>query len=97
MWDSDDPVPRVELLKKVKGCDGILCVLTEKIDAQLLDAAGQLAMHDHQVETKVDKFRDVCFNNAGPNLKVLSTMSVGFDHLSLDELKKRSVVSKIQI
>lgn len=34
----------------------------------------------------------VCLNNAGPNLKVLSTMSVGFDHLSLDELKKRSVV-----
>ncbi|XP_067261399.1 glyoxylate reductase/hydroxypyruvate reductase b [Chanodichthys erythropterus] len=66
MWDSDDPVPRVELLKKVKGCDGILCVLTEKIDAQLLDAAG-------------------------PNLKVLSTMSVGFDHLSLDELKKRGI------
>lgn len=26
---------------------------------------------------------------AGPNLKVVSTMSVGFDHLSLDELKKR--------
>ncbi|XP_073698073.1 glyoxylate reductase/hydroxypyruvate reductase [Garra rufa] len=66
MWDSDDPVPRVELLKKVKGCDGILCVLTEKIDAQLLEAAG-------------------------PNLKVVSTMSVGFDHLSLDELKKRGI------
>ncbi|TRY90356.1 hypothetical protein DNTS_023637 [Danionella cerebrum] len=66
MWDSDDPVPRVELLNKVKGCDGILCVLTEKIDAQLLDAAG-------------------------PNLKVLSTMSVGYDHLSLDELKKRGI------
>ncbi|XP_051993589.1 glyoxylate reductase/hydroxypyruvate reductase b [Xyrauchen texanus] len=66
MWDSDDPVPRQELLKKVKGCAGILCVLTEKIDAELLDAAG-------------------------PNLKVLSTMSVGFDHLSLDELKKREI------
>lgn len=26
---------------------------------------------------------------AGPNLKVVSTMSVGFDHLSLDELRKR--------
>lgn len=26
---------------------------------------------------------------AGPNLKVVSTMSVGYDHLSLDELKKR--------
>uniref|UniRef100_A0A672S7B9 Glyoxylate reductase/hydroxypyruvate reductase n=1 Tax=Sinocyclocheilus grahami TaxID=75366 RepID=A0A672S7B9_SINGR len=66
MWDSDDPVPRVELLKKVKGCEGILCVLTEKIDTQLLNAAG-------------------------PNLKAVSTMSVGFDHLSLDELKKRGI------
>ncbi|KAL7855906.1 hypothetical protein AOLI_G00195100 [Acnodon oligacanthus] len=66
LWDSDDPVPRQELLKKVKGCDGLLCVLTEKIDAEVLDAAG-------------------------PNLKVLSTMSVGFDHLSLDELKKRGI------
>lgn len=41
LWDSDDvPVPRQELLKKVKGVDGLLCVLTEKIDAELLDAAG---------------------------------------------------------
>ncbi|XP_029365451.1 glyoxylate reductase/hydroxypyruvate reductase isoform X1 [Echeneis naucrates] len=67
LWDSDDiPVPRKELLQKVKGVDGLLCVLTEKIDAELLDAAG-------------------------PNLKVLSTMSVGFDHLSLEELKKRGI------
>lgn len=39
-WDSDDPVPRAELLKKVKGVDALFCVLTEKIDAELLDAAG---------------------------------------------------------
>lgn len=45
MWDSDDPVPRNELLKKVKGCDGILCVLTEKIDAEVLDAAGCFIVH----------------------------------------------------
>lgn len=45
MWDSDDPVPRKELLKKVKGCDGILCVLTEKIDAELLDTAGWFIVH----------------------------------------------------
>ncbi|XP_045578986.1 glyoxylate reductase/hydroxypyruvate reductase isoform X2 [Salmo salar] len=64
LWDSDDvPVPRKELLQKVKGVDALVCVLTEKIDAELLDAAG-------------------------PNLRVLSTMSVGFDHLSLEELKK---------
>ncbi|KAM7394214.1 hypothetical protein PAMP_021027 [Pampus punctatissimus] len=67
MWDSDDiPVPRTELLQKVKGVDGLICVLTEKIDSELLDAAG-------------------------PNLKVLSTMSVGFDHLTLEELKKRGI------
>ncbi|XP_066518128.1 glyoxylate reductase/hydroxypyruvate reductase b [Hoplias malabaricus] len=66
LWDSDDPIPRQELLKKVKGCNGLLCVLTEKIDAEVLDAAG-------------------------PNLKVISTMSVGYDHLSLDELKKRRI------
>ncbi|XP_013887423.1 glyoxylate reductase/hydroxypyruvate reductase [Austrofundulus limnaeus] len=67
LWNSDDvPVPRKELLQKVKGVDGLLCVLTEKIDAELLDAAG-------------------------PNLKVVSTMSVGYDHLFLQELKKRGV------
>ncbi|KAG2466757.1 glyoxylate reductase/hydroxypyruvate reductase-like [Polypterus senegalus] len=65
-WDSDDPVPRQELLKQVSGIDGLLCVLTEKIDAELLDAAG-------------------------PKLKVVSTMSVGYDHLSLDELRKRGI------
>ena len=42
LWDSDDlPVPRQEMLEKVKGVDALLCVLTEKIDAELLDAAGQ--------------------------------------------------------
>uniref|UniRef100_A0AAV2LP79 Glyoxylate reductase/hydroxypyruvate reductase n=1 Tax=Knipowitschia caucasica TaxID=637954 RepID=A0AAV2LP79_KNICA len=67
LWDSDDvPIPRAELLQKVNGVDALLCVLTEKIDAELLDAAG-------------------------PNLKVLSTMSVGFDHLNLEELKKRGI------
>ncbi|KAJ8247802.1 hypothetical protein GJAV_G00250690 [Gymnothorax javanicus] len=39
LWDSDDPVLPQELLKKVKGVDGLVCVLTEKIDAEVLDAA----------------------------------------------------------
>ncbi|XP_075064391.1 glyoxylate reductase/hydroxypyruvate reductase-like isoform X1 [Mixophyes fleayi] len=63
-WDSDDPVPRSELLKKVVGIEGLYCLLTEKIDKEVLDAAG-------------------------PSLKVVSTMSVGYDHLSLEEMKKR--------
>uniref|UniRef100_A0A8C2JL49 Glyoxylate reductase/hydroxypyruvate reductase n=1 Tax=Cyprinus carpio TaxID=7962 RepID=A0A8C2JL49_CYPCA len=64
VWDSDEPVPRAELLKGVAGAHGLLCLLSDKIDAEVLDAAG-------------------------PNLKVISTLSVGFDHLAIDEIKKR--------
>ncbi|XP_069781970.1 glyoxylate reductase/hydroxypyruvate reductase-like isoform X2 [Narcine bancroftii] len=40
------------------------------------------------VNDKIDKeLLDV----AGPNLKVISTMSVGFDHLALEEIKKRRI------
>lgn len=94
LWDSDDtPVPRKELLQKVKGVDGLVCVLTEKIDAELLDAAGWLALFTSQSNDKCNKKKQgheiFCLYFAGPNLKVLSTMSVGFDHLNLEELKKR--------
>lgn len=40
MWDSDEPLPRAELLKRVQGVDGLLCLLSDKIDAEVLDAAG---------------------------------------------------------
>ncbi|KAG8004056.1 Glyoxylate reductase/hydroxypyruvate reductase [Nibea albiflora] len=66
LWDSDEPVPRAELLKGVQGAHGLLCLLSDKIDAEVLDAAG-------------------------PNLKVISTLSVGYDHLALDEIKKRGI------
>ncbi|KAM8733300.1 glyoxylate reductase/hydroxypyruvate reductase [Acanthopagrus schlegelii] len=66
LWDSDEPVPREELLKGVQGAHGLLCLLSDKIDAEVLDAAG-------------------------PNLKVISTLSVGFDHMALDEIKKRGI------
>ena len=41
IWDTEDPIPRVELLKRVAGIDGLYCLLTEKIDSQLLDTAGE--------------------------------------------------------
>ncbi|XP_051514673.1 glyoxylate reductase/hydroxypyruvate reductase-like isoform X1 [Myxocyprinus asiaticus] len=66
VWDSDEPVPRAELLKGVAGAHGLLCLLSDHIDAEVLDAAG-------------------------PNLKVISTLSVGFDHLAIDEIKKRGI------
>uniref|UniRef100_A0A8C1R5V7 Glyoxylate reductase/hydroxypyruvate reductase n=1 Tax=Cyprinus carpio TaxID=7962 RepID=A0A8C1R5V7_CYPCA len=66
VWDSDEPVPRAELLKGVADAHGLLCLLSDKIDAEVLNAAG-------------------------PNLKVISTLSVGFDHLAIDEIKKRGI------
>jgi glyoxylate/hydroxypyruvate reductase len=39
-WDSDDAIPREELKKRVKGIDGLFCLLTEKVDAEILDCAG---------------------------------------------------------
>ncbi|XP_061100234.1 glyoxylate reductase/hydroxypyruvate reductase-like [Conger conger] len=66
VWDSEEPVPRAELLKGVSGAHGLLCLYTDRIDTEVLDAAG-------------------------PNLKVISTFSVGFDHLAIDEIKKRGV------
>lgn len=36
----DRVLTREELLQAVKGRDGILCLLTDKIDAEVFDAAG---------------------------------------------------------
>ena len=42
MWDhAEEAVPREEFLNKVAGVDGILCMLTDKIDTELLNAAGE--------------------------------------------------------
>ncbi|KAF9939969.1 hypothetical protein BGZ65_008715 [Modicella reniformis] len=65
-WKDDRAIPRSEFLKMAKGADGILCLLTDKIDAEILDAAG-------------------------PQLKVVSTMSVGYDHVNLSDLEARKI------
>ena len=39
-WESDEAVPREELLKRVVGIDALFCMLTDQIDAEVLDAAG---------------------------------------------------------
>lgn len=44
-WPEDSPVPRNVLLEKVGGVDGILSMLSDPIDAEVMDAAGdQLAV-----------------------------------------------------
>jgi lactate dehydrogenase-like 2-hydroxyacid dehydrogenase len=53
-------------LEWVKGIDGLYCLLTERIDDELLDAAG-------------------------PSLKVVSTLSVGYDHIDIKACRRRNV------
>lgn len=42
VWDGDEPVPQQVLLSAVGSVDGLLCMLTDRIDAGLLDAAPRL-------------------------------------------------------
>ncbi|RUS19161.1 glyoxylate reductase [Endogone sp. FLAS-F59071] len=65
-WEEDRVIPREILLSNIKGADGLLCMLSEKIDKELLETAG-------------------------PKLKVVSTMSVGFDHVDTAELKQHNI------
>lgn len=66
IWTHDLPPTREQLLENVRGVDGLLCLLTERIDAELMDAAG-------------------------PQLKVISSMSVGVDHIDIAEATKRGI------
>jgi len=59
------PPSREELINKVKDKDGLLCLLTDKVDSEVMDAA--------------------------PNLKVISTYSVGFDHIDVEAATKRGI------
>src|SRR5574337_258034 len=40
IYEKDEVIPRKELLKRVKNCDALLSLLTDKIDDEVLAAAG---------------------------------------------------------
>ena len=40
VWEDDLPPPRAVLLEAIRGCDGVLTLLTDKVDDEFLDAAG---------------------------------------------------------
>lgn len=65
-WDSDEAIPQDVLLKNVQGVGALFCMLTDKIDEEVLE-------------------------NAGENLKIVSTMSVGYEHIDLEACKKRGI------
>ena len=50
VWPEDRPVPREILLQEATDCDGLLAMLTDRIDGELLDACPKLkVVSDHAV------------------------------------------------
>ena len=65
LWDYETPPPYDVLLDKVGDVDGLLCLLTDRIDAQLMDA--------------------------GPKLKVISQVAVGYDNIDVESATARGI------
>jgi len=66
-WESDDAISRADLLAMVAGADAIVSLLTEKIDDELLDAAG-------------------------PQLKSVSNVAVGYNNIDVPACENRGVL-----
>src|SRR5438045_723580 len=64
---GDHPLSKNELKAAVKGRDGIICLLTDTIDAEVLDAAG-------------------------PQLKVVANVAVGYNNIDVAAATQRAVV-----
>ena len=41
MWDEEETISREECLRRIAGADAVLTLLTEKVDDEFLDAAGE--------------------------------------------------------
>lgn len=70
LYEKDEVMPRKELLKRAKGKDAILSLLNDKVDAELLDAAGSqlkivanYAVGFDNVDLAAAKKRDVIVTN----------------------------------
>lgn len=66
VWPGAMPPPYDELRRRVRGAHGLLCLLTDRVDAGLMDAAG-------------------------PQLKVISQMAVGYDNVDVAAARARGI------
>ncbi|WP_377639717.1 2-hydroxyacid dehydrogenase [Oryzobacter terrae] len=64
---EDSPMPRADLLAAVEGVDALVAMLVDRIDAELLDAAG-------------------------PQLRVVANVAVGYDNIDVAACRQRGVV-----
>ncbi len=67
-WEEEERPPRAEVLKRVAGQDALICLLTEKVNDELLDAAG-------------------------PQLRMVANVAVGFDNIDVPACTRRKIVA----
>ncbi|MFN2296849.1 MAG: 2-hydroxyacid dehydrogenase, partial [Candidatus Promineifilaceae bacterium] len=65
IWDKEYPPPYETVLENLPGKEGLVCLLTDRIDAPLMDA--------------------------GPDLKVISQVAVGYDNIDVDAATARGI------
>jgi glyoxylate reductase len=66
-WTDEAPIARDELLRRVEGADVLVTLLTEKVDDELLDAAG-------------------------PQLRAVCNVAVGFNNIDVAACRARGVI-----
>lgn len=66
LWQEPLPPPYSALVERTRGKDAVLSLLTDRVDATLMDSAG-------------------------PQLKVISQMAVGFDNIDLEAATARGI------
>ena len=84
IWQDVMPAPYETLIDKVRGVDGILCSLTERIDGQLMDAAGsqlkvisQIAVGYDNIDIAAAQERGILVGNT-PGVLTESTADLAF-------------------
>ncbi|WP_301169783.1 2-hydroxyacid dehydrogenase [Brevibacillus nitrificans] len=83
VWKQDEPIPRELLLEKVESSDGILAMLTERIDEELLDRAQRLrvvanmAVGYDNIDLAACKKRDIWVTNT-PDVLTEATADLAF-------------------
>lgn len=68
VWQGSESIGREELLRRVAGADAVVSLLTERIDSELLDAAG-------------------------PQLRVVANVAVGYDNIDVPTCTERGIVA----
>ena len=83
VWPEDRPVPRDVLLEKVRHADGLLCLLTDKVDAPLLDNAphlrvvSQMAVGVDNIDVTACQTRNIAVGNT-PGVLTETTADLAF-------------------